>query len=134
MAFMRPSADYFTEEELLDILPPDDTNPDGYCAGWYSRLSASGYLDCTEWNGPYPSEREALAGVMGLYEVDENGNELNESEHNQKDTPCGNSSTDFRRRVSRMRFNSLPDGRHFHAVGYRALEFADANAYIRENS
>ena len=29
--------------------------------GWAARLSAPGYLDCTDWMGPYTSEAEALA-------------------------------------------------------------------------
>ena len=28
--------------------------------GWYSRLSAPGYLDCTDWSGPFTTEQEAL--------------------------------------------------------------------------
>ena len=29
--------------------------------GWYTRLSAPGYLDCTDWEGPFDSENEARA-------------------------------------------------------------------------
>jgi hypothetical protein len=27
--------------------------------GWFCRLSAPGYMDCTEWSGPYETEQEA---------------------------------------------------------------------------
>lgn len=29
--------------------------------GWYARLSAPGYLDCTGWDGPHATADEALA-------------------------------------------------------------------------
>lgn len=31
--------------------------------GWYARLSAPGYLDCTPWEGPFRSERGALRSL-----------------------------------------------------------------------
>lgn len=34
--------------------------------GWYSRFSAPGYLDCTDWSGPWPTEGEALAELAEL--------------------------------------------------------------------
>ena len=36
--------------------------------GWYGRLSAPGYLDCTDWSGPYPSEREASEALNDMYD------------------------------------------------------------------
>src|SRR5580692_9842848 len=41
--------------------------------GFYSRLSAPGYLDCTDWIGPYKTSKEALDAVKEEYEVDDNG-------------------------------------------------------------
>src|SRR5271167_1082360 len=38
--------------------------------GWYGRLSASGYLDCTDWHGPYATADEALDAVKEQYDVD----------------------------------------------------------------
>ena len=38
--------------------------------GWYSRLSASGYLDCTDWSGPYASEDEADEALNDMYDGD----------------------------------------------------------------
>jgi len=35
--------------------------------GWFARLSAPGYLDCTEWCGPFPSEAAALAHLEEMY-------------------------------------------------------------------
>ena len=35
--------------------------------GWLFRLSASGYLDCTDWDGPYESQVEALIALVDLY-------------------------------------------------------------------
>ena len=34
-----------------------------YESGFFARLSAPGYLDCTEWVGPFVTEAEALAAV-----------------------------------------------------------------------
>jgi len=36
--------------------------------GWYGQLSASGYLDCTEWSGPYSSEQEADEALNDMYD------------------------------------------------------------------
>jgi hypothetical protein len=41
--------------------------------GWYARLSAPGYLDATEWHGPFDTEAEALASVKEMFDVDDNG-------------------------------------------------------------
>jgi hypothetical protein len=41
--------------------------------GWYGRLSAPGYLDCTSWQGPYETADEALDAVKEQFDVDDNG-------------------------------------------------------------
>jgi hypothetical protein len=46
--------------------------------GWYARLSADGYLDCTDWQGPYATADEALDAVKEQFDVDDNG-ELDEA-------------------------------------------------------
>lgn len=47
--------------------------------GWYARLSAPGYLDCTEWTGgPYDTEAEALEAVRIVYGVDDNGDSVDQ--------------------------------------------------------
>lgn len=38
--------------------------------GWFSRLSAPGYMDCTDWSGPFPSEAAALAHLEEMYGED----------------------------------------------------------------
>lgn len=35
--------------------------------GEYYRLSAPGYLDCTEWVGPFATIEEGLAELISLY-------------------------------------------------------------------
>ena len=40
--------------------------------GWYSRLSASGYMDCTEWSGPFETEEQAAADLV---ETHDDGND-----------------------------------------------------------
>ena len=80
MAFMQPIAEYLTEVEVREyIYEPslaDGGDPDEPLAGWYGRLSAPGYLDCTDWDGPYLTEVAALSSVQSFYEVDENGDDL----------------------------------------------------------
>ena len=35
--------------------------------GWYGRLSAPGFLDCTDWSGPYRSSRAAYDALDEMY-------------------------------------------------------------------
>lgn len=39
--------------------------------GWFARLSAPGYMDCTEWQGPYETEAEALADLAETFGDDD---------------------------------------------------------------
>ena len=41
--------------------------------GWYAHLSAPGYMDQTEWQGPYATADEALDAVKEQFDVDDNG-------------------------------------------------------------
>lgn len=34
---------------------------------FYARLSASGFLDCTDWAGPFETDREAMAYLYDTY-------------------------------------------------------------------
>jgi hypothetical protein len=75
MAFMVPTASYFTHDEvkeydLLGLGEYDDTDPQG---GYYGYLSADGYMDRTDYSGPFSTAEEAWAYVMDLYSVDQNG-------------------------------------------------------------
>lgn len=80
MGFMVPMAEYLNETEarVYVYLPAieEGGDPDPPKAGWYGRLSASGYLDATDWTGPFETSEEALQEVMNLYEVDENGDPI----------------------------------------------------------
>lgn len=103
MAFMSPVTEFFVKSDLIendnlgftcnecrerkhdynicasgdghivcsDCCPPEE--------GWYSRLSAAGYMDATDWHGPYKTSEQALKEVMDVYEVDENGDSLEQS-------------------------------------------------------
>jgi hypothetical protein len=107
MAFMVPGAEYQVaykvetnigtetvfecvcgEIEIEDGEPCDDTL-EAYIEGkkvysvervegWFANLSANGYMDQTDYMGPYDSAEEALKEVMDFYEVDENGDDLND--------------------------------------------------------
>ena len=35
--------------------------------GWFGRLSAPGYLDSTDWSGPFDSEEEAYTFLNEIY-------------------------------------------------------------------
>ena len=39
--------------------------------GWFARLSAPGYLDCTDWSGPFDSKEEARDYLSRTYGDDE---------------------------------------------------------------
>ena len=105
MAFMKPIVEYMamyhvetnmgTEYVPEEVCGPIDLEGDGNDGeellaylegrriqgverrtGWYGRLSAPGYLDCTDWQGPYPTTEEALDSIKEQYECDNNGDDL----------------------------------------------------------
>lgn len=44
---------------------------------WWCRLSAPGYMDCTDWSGPYETVEEARAAIVEMFEVDpDSGDEI----------------------------------------------------------
>lgn len=46
---------------------------------WYCRLNAPGFMDCTDWSGPYETEKEARAYIESTYDVDaESGEPIGE--------------------------------------------------------
>ena len=77
MAHLIPEADYFSLEQARQYLQ-GQREYEEIEAGWYGRLSAPGYLDCTDWQGPYTTADEALKDVMDEYEVDGEGNPTDE--------------------------------------------------------
>lgn len=60
--FMHPYAYKFTRQQAREETGDEDAR-----AGWYSRLSAPGYLDCTDWSGPYKSQDEAFTALYEMY-------------------------------------------------------------------
>ena len=54
---------YYTRGEAEGILSAS------IVTGFFSRLSADGCLDCTPWQGPYPSAEAALLEVCKMYDV-----------------------------------------------------------------
>ena len=59
MGFMVPVTEYFFEQDVIEYgINAEEDEPE---AGWYGRLSAPGYLDATDWHGPYKTSDEALA-------------------------------------------------------------------------
>jgi len=73
--FMSPELAYINrrcKRDLEDMFP-DGEGPQGHdaYAGWYSRLSAPGFLDCTDWNGPFKSATAAKRYLVDLYGYDD---------------------------------------------------------------
>lgn len=89
MAFMRPAAEFGdwilvdtshgteivpadlvkepTAESLADYIEGEFYSAEVKRGTWCARLSAPGYMDCTPWQGPYPTEAEALADLAATY-------------------------------------------------------------------
>lgn len=80
MGFMIPTAIYFSRSEAIEYACPSAQETEGYTAGWYGYLSAPGYLDRTDYSGPFETEEEAFAYVMEFYGVDENGDDLSDDD------------------------------------------------------
>jgi hypothetical protein len=107
MVHMHPIANCFKAYRVItnvghEIVPVNDcaaldlAHPDALCllapycyggsvysatqeCGWYARLSAPGYLDCTPWEGPFTTEALALVSICNTYDVDLHGNAIAES-------------------------------------------------------
>lgn len=77
MAFMQPTTEYLTELEAVEYTGDSEARP-----GWYSRLSAPGYLDATDWSGPYYSQEEALVELCEMYDCDTEGNLEGDDDYN----------------------------------------------------
>jgi hypothetical protein len=81
MAFMVPEYVYgdFAEGETYEgawLIPWEHrsdvewTERPEKVRGWFARLSAPGYLDATDWWGPFDSESEAREYIAENYDVD----------------------------------------------------------------
>lgn len=76
MGFMKPEMALLDRETAHEAAMQSDpyAKPEDFPKmAWYGRLSASGYLDATDWQGPYESKYQALQAVMELHDCDENG-------------------------------------------------------------
>jgi len=62
--------EYFSATDAIDhsSCDPHDVSVEKK-AGWFVRLSAQGYTDCTDWQGPYDEEREALNELADSFDL-----------------------------------------------------------------
>jgi len=60
--FMQPDVEFFDDDPETEGKDEEFPQP-----GFYHRLSAPGYLDCTEWSGPFTTEENAVADMIGTY-------------------------------------------------------------------
>ena len=96
MAFMVP---YYTNEPFIEVtnkhgeitllpadcehyaIAEDDEVTARYDGKWFGHLSADGYMDQTDWSGPYETEDAARAALSEEYDVDpDTGDDLEEDE------------------------------------------------------
>ena len=64
--FLKPDVRYLSEKEAIEEGLFEDPYENDKI-GWYQRLSAPGFLDCTEWSGPYPTENEANEALAEMW-------------------------------------------------------------------
>lgn len=72
--FMYP-VDYFDKEDVVHEVGKENIAKFKRLQGWFGRMSAPGYLDATEWIGPFRSEQDVLSELEEQY-----GNEDYEDE------------------------------------------------------
>jgi hypothetical protein len=66
--FMVPDVELLAgNPDTGNYLDPTDPRHVESGPGYFSRLSAPGYMDCTGWNGPYETEEEAVAELLSVY-------------------------------------------------------------------
>ena len=101
-AFMEPSywktTMYVVETNDGDVMyPKDDFSIEQVCdetgatkddvsesSGWFARLSAPGYMDSTDWSGPFPSHAVAMKHIEDMYDVNpETGDDLDSIEDDE---------------------------------------------------
>ena len=59
---------------------------------WWCRLSAPGYMDATEWDGPHASRAAARASIESMWEVDpDTGDDLDDDTDDAGDDEDGDS-------------------------------------------
>lgn len=78
--FMRPRLSFDTwaitddagpiPQEYLTITTLKEALDIAFEEGWCARLSAPGYMDCTEWQGPFDTALEAAEALAEAYRTD----------------------------------------------------------------
>lgn len=63
---MQPHVELMEAGEI-EIETDDFGPPEPGDAGWYSRLSAPGYMDCTEWDGPHETQYLAMEALYNMH-------------------------------------------------------------------
>lgn len=76
--------DVFSKDQAADQcgVEEDDVLSE---TGWWARLSAPGYLDSTDWSGPFATEKAALDYLFNLHDIDSRGEDRAESGWTMKD-------------------------------------------------
>jgi len=58
--------------------------------GWFARLNAPGYMDSTDWSGPFPSKAAARKHIEDTYDVDaDSGEDLELVRQELEEFPMG---------------------------------------------
>jgi hypothetical protein len=63
---VEPHRSYFENTWLYDF---------EVISGWCGRLSAPGYMDRTEWDGPYETKKDAMEALSDAFDQDEDNEE-----------------------------------------------------------
>lgn len=72
--------DVYDPEKPLDCTEGSELYRTEHVSGWFARLSAPGFLDCTDWMGPFETEWEARAELSESFEVCAHcGNDLDDA-------------------------------------------------------
>jgi hypothetical protein len=57
-----------SEDWILNHCPVEEADRlEDETRGWLVRLSAPGYMDCTDWMGPFETEEEAVQAIVDAY-------------------------------------------------------------------
>lgn len=72
--------DVLSDEQIRrDYTLAKDLEIETITGKWWARLSAAGYLDATDWSGPFLTEAEARSEIERIYDIDpDTGEEMSE--------------------------------------------------------
>ena len=75
---MVPEIEYFNASEAREYVDAQWSEDVEITAepGWYHRLTAPGYLDATDWSGPFPTAYRCLRDCLRTYDIDTEGNSI----------------------------------------------------------